>query len=115
MNDNEYPELIDRDAAHLLHPQFSPGDPRNQLVYVKGQGAVLTDARGRDYIDGLSSLWNVAVGHGRQELGEVAAQQMGTLAFANGYSGYSNPHAIELAERLVKLSYPNMDGVFFAN
>ena len=82
---------------------------------VKGEGAILTDVRGRDYIDGLSSLWNVAVGHGRKELGEAAAKQMGELAFANGYTGYSNVPAIELAEKLVNLSYPNMDAVFFAN
>src|SRR5262249_38034130 len=115
MNDSEYSALIARDQAHLLHPQYSPGDQRNELIFVKGEGAALTDVRGRKYSDGLSSLWNVAVGHGRQELAEAAAAQMSTLAFANGYSGYSNPAAIELAERLTKLAYSNMEGVFFAN
>jgi putrescine aminotransferase len=40
---------------------------------------------------------------------------MGEIAFANGYSGYSNLPAIELAEKLVSLTYPNLDAVFFAN
>jgi adenosylmethionine-8-amino-7-oxononanoate aminotransferase len=115
MNDVEYQSLVDRDVASLLHPQYLSGDQRKAIIFAKGEGAVLTDVRGREYIDGLSSLWNVAVGHGRKELAEAAAQQMSTLAFANGYTGYSNEPAIELAERVVQLSYPNMGSVFFAN
>ena len=115
MNDTEYRSLLDRDLAHLLHPQYSLAGQRDAIIFEKGEGAILTDIRGKEYIDGLSSLWNVAVGHGRKELAEAAAQQMSTLAFANGYTGYSNVPAIELAERLVKLSYSNMDAVFFAN
>ena len=40
---------------------------------------------------------------------------MGELAFANGYTGYTNLPAIQLAEQLVRRSYSNMDAVFFAN
>jgi len=115
MNDSEYRSLVERDIAHLIHPQYLQGDQRNAVIFVKGEGAILTDVRGKQYIDGLSSLWNVAVGHGRRELAEAAAKQMTELAFANGYTGYSNVPAIQLAERLCQLSYPNMDAVFFAN
>ncbi|HET9664245.1 MAG TPA: aminotransferase class III-fold pyridoxal phosphate-dependent enzyme, partial [Burkholderiales bacterium] len=115
MNDTEYRSLVDRDVAHLIHPQYLQGDQRSAIIFARGEGSVLTDVRGNEYIDGLSSLWNVAVGHGRKELAEAAAQQMSTLAFANGYTGYSNVPAIELAERLCNLSYANMDAVFFAN
>jgi adenosylmethionine-8-amino-7-oxononanoate aminotransferase len=115
MNDVEYQSLVDRDVAHLLHPQYLSGDQRKAIIFAKGEGAILTDVRGREYIDGLSSLWNVAVGHGRKELAEAAAAQMSTLAFANGYTGYSNVPAIELAEKIISISYSNMGSVFFAN
>ena len=115
MNDSEYRSLVERDIAHVIHPQYLQAEARNAIVLVKGEGAVLTDARGREYIDGLSSLWNVAVGHGRKELAEAAARQMSELAFANGYTGFSNLPAIELAEKVCAISYPNMSGVFFAN
>jgi adenosylmethionine-8-amino-7-oxononanoate aminotransferase len=115
MNDTEYRSLVDRDVAHLIHPQYLQGDQRSAIIFARGEGSILTDVRGNEYIDGLSSLWNVAVGHGRKELADAAAQQMSTLAFANGYTGYSNVPAIELAERLCNLSYANMDAVFFAN
>ncbi len=115
MNDSEYQALIERDVAHLIHPQYMQADQRKEIIFEKGEGAILTDVRGNEYIDGLSSLWNVAVGHGRKELAEAAAKQMETLAFANGYTGYSNLPAIQLAEKLCNISYSNMDGVFFAN
>ncbi len=115
MNDSEYRSLVERDIAHMIHPQYLQGDQRNAIIFAKGEGSILTDVRGREYIDGLSSLWNVAVGHGRKELAEVAAQQMSTLAFANGYTGYSNVPAIQLAEQLCQRSYSNMDAVFYAN
>ena len=76
---------------------------------------MLTDVHGNEYIDGLSSLWNVAVGHGRAELGEAAAAQMSQLAFSNSYTGYANIPSIKLTEKLLSLVYPNMSGVFYAN
>ena len=94
MNETEYKSWIERDVAHLLHPQYTQAAARNAIIFVRGEGSVLSDAQGKEYIDGLSSLWNVAVGHGRKELAEAAAQQMGELAFANGYTGYTNLPAI---------------------
>jgi adenosylmethionine-8-amino-7-oxononanoate aminotransferase len=115
VNDTEFQDLIERDIAHVVHPQYLQGDQRKAVVIEKGEGAILTDVRGKEYIDGLSSLWNVAVGHGRRELGEAALAQMEKLAFANAYTGYTNRPAIDLAEKLCRLSYSNMDAVFFAN
>ncbi|HTX54045.1 MAG TPA: aminotransferase class III-fold pyridoxal phosphate-dependent enzyme, partial [Candidatus Baltobacteraceae bacterium] len=65
--------LVAEDRNTLLHPLYHPQDHATPHVWVKGQGAVLTDADGREYIDGLSCLWNVNVGHGRKELAEAAA------------------------------------------
>ena len=48
---------------------------------------MITDATGREYIDGLAGLWNVNVGHGRRELAEAAQQQMSTLAYHSAYAG----------------------------
>jgi adenosylmethionine-8-amino-7-oxononanoate aminotransferase len=113
MNDRDYLDLVERDVAHLLHPQYLQADQRNEVILARGEGAVLTDLRGNHYLDGLSSLWNVAVGHGRTELAEAASQQMRQLAFANAYAGYSHVPAIELAEKLTQVAYPNLEAVFF--
>jgi adenosylmethionine-8-amino-7-oxononanoate aminotransferase len=108
-------ELLARDLASLIHPQHDPAVHRLGRVWVRGRGAMLVDADGREYIDGLAGLWNVVLGHGRRELADAACGQMETLAYASGYSGSSNPRAIELAERLAQVAYPNINRFFFTS
>ena len=76
---------------------------------------MVTDIQGRDYIDGLAGLWNVNVGHGREELGKAAADQMGELAYYSCYTGSSNIPAIQLADKLIELAPKNMQAVFFTS
>ena len=108
-------QLVRSDLAHLIHPQYYAPDHQDPIIFDHGEGVWLTDVRGRRYIDALASLWNVAVGHGREELAEAAATQMRRVAFTNNYTGYSNVPAIELAERVIQLTYDNMAGVYFTN
>lgn len=115
MDEPEIERLAAFDLAHIIHPQFHVADHRDAVIYASGRGAVLTDVRGKQYIDGLSSLWNVAVGHGRTELAAAAAAQMSELAFSNSYTGYANVPSIRLTEKLLGLVSPNMSGVFYAN
>lgn len=107
--------LLADDRAHLLHPLQHPADHAAPHVWVKGRGAVLTDAEGREYLDGLACLWNVNVGHGRTELAAAAAEQMTALAYGTNYVGSSNVPAIRLAHRLTELAYPNLVATYFAS
>ena len=106
---------LDSDRAHLLHPLHHPSAYAKARVWVSGEGAMIKDSTGREYIDGLSGLWNVNVGHGRKELGEAARTQMGTLAFTSAYAGGTNERAIELAEKLSALVYPSINTFFFTS
>lgn len=115
MSEEDPQTLIQIDRAHQLHPQHHVRDHQDPVIYARGEGALLWDVQGREYIDALSSLWNVAVGHGRKELAEVAARQMEELAFSNSYAGYANVPAIRLSERLMEVVYPDMEAVFFCN
>ncbi|MGH9335745.1 MAG: aminotransferase class III-fold pyridoxal phosphate-dependent enzyme, partial [Vicinamibacteria bacterium] len=90
-------ELLARDRAHLIHPLHSPSLHQKGHVWARGEGARLYDVDGKEYIDGLSGLWNVSVGHGRKELAEAAYDQMATLGYCSGYTGSSNQPAIDLA------------------
>jgi adenosylmethionine-8-amino-7-oxononanoate aminotransferase len=112
---NDYKELVRLDLAHQLHPQYHVSDHENPVIYERGEGALLYDVNGKEYIDALSGLWNVAVGHGRGELADAAAEQMRKLAFSNSYVGYANVPSIRLAEKLMALVYPNMQAVLFCN
>jgi adenosylmethionine-8-amino-7-oxononanoate aminotransferase len=108
-------ELLARDLAHLIHPLHAPSLQKGAHVWVKGEGARLIDADGKEYLDGLSGLWNVNVGHGRKELAQAAYDQMATLGYCSGYTGSSNPAAIELAERLASWTYPSIKKFFFTS
>jgi len=109
-------ELLQRDLGHLIHPLHNrAAHESGGHVWVKGDGAILTDADGKEYIDGLAGLWNVVAGHGRTELAEAAAKQMAELGYCSGYAGSSNVPAIELAERLSGMTYPNITRFFFTS
>ena len=77
----------DRDGAHTVP------------LIVKGDGAYIWDDRGNKYLDGLSGLFTVQVGHGRQELADAAMAQFQKIAYFPLWS-YAHPRAVELAGRL---------------
>src|SRR3984893_5696606 len=106
-------ELLETDRRYLVHPVHHPDDHRQPLVVVEGKGAILRDAEGREYIDGLSGLWNVNVGHGRGELADAASTQMRRIAFASAYIGPTDQPAVRLAEKIVGHAYPNSAAVYF--
>jgi adenosylmethionine-8-amino-7-oxononanoate aminotransferase len=104
-----YEELVRLDQEFLMHPQHHPADHTAPVIFDRGEGAILWDIQGKRYIDGLSCLWNVNIGHGRHELAEAAARQIDKVAFASAYTGASNVPAIELAARIAKLT-PRAEG-----
>src|SRR5260221_8366974 len=114
----ETSRLYELDRTHWLHPQGDLGAPVGtvpQLIFTGGSGATLADVDGREYIDGMASLWNVNVGYGRTELGEAAAAQMKALAFSSAYGGFSTAPAIELAARLAELAPGELEVTYFAS
>ena len=107
-----------RDAArrHLI-PHFTKAEAWQspQLpVYVRGDGAYLWDDKGRQVLDGLSGLFCVQIGHGRSDLGAVAAKQMETLAFTTNW-GVASPPSIEAAELIAELAPGDLEHVFFVS
>src|ERR1700686_355804 len=115
---DESSRLYELDRTHWLHPQGDLGAPAGtipQVIFASGRGATLTDIEGRQYIDGMASLWNVNVGYGRAELAEAAAAQMKALAFSSGYGGFGGAPTVELAARLAELAPGDLEVTFFAS
>jgi hypothetical protein len=81
-------------------------------IIERGEGAYVYDSRGKRYLDGLSGLFVVQAGHGRQELAEAGAKQAGELAYFPLWS-YAHPSAIELADRLASHAPGDINRVFF--
>ena len=108
-------ELLEQDQAHLLHPLHHPSAHENPLIFESGHGVWMRTTEGKEVIDGLAGLWNVLVGHGRNELADAARGQMSTLAYCSSYAGSSNVPAIQLAERLAGFAYPSLNTTFFTS
>ncbi|MFC2083114.1 aspartate aminotransferase family protein [Candidatus Bipolaricaulota bacterium] len=95
-------------SYHLWNPftvmdEFLKIKDFGPVTIVRGEGPYVFNARGARFINGFSSLWNVAIGHGREELIEAASQQMRELAYASCFR-QTHPRAIELAAKLVGIT-----------
>ncbi|AEI41032.1 aspartate aminotransferase family protein [Paenibacillus mucilaginosus] len=89
-------ELLAMDRRHLWHHMSPHND--HPVIFAEGQGSWVTDVEGNRYLDGMSGLWCVNVGHGREEIALRAFEQMKTIA----YTPLMQSHlpAIRLAEKL---------------
>jgi adenosylmethionine-8-amino-7-oxononanoate aminotransferase len=83
-------------------------------VIARGEGCYVYDEHGKRYLDGLSALYCVNVGHGRAEIAEAAARQVRELGFYTNWS-YAHPRAIELATRVAELAPAGLNRVFFTS
>ena len=81
-------------------------------IMAEGKGCYLWDARGKRYLDALSGLFTVQLGHGRVDLAETAREQAETLEYFPIWS-YAHPPAIELAAKLAELAPGDLNRVFF--
>lgn len=84
---------------------------RTPVEFVSGEGSWLTDSEGKRYLDCLTGLAVVSVGHANPAVAGAVADQMATLVHVSNFF-YTEP-MVELAERLNRLS--GLDRVFFAN
>lgn len=90
--------LVEKDRDNVWHHISSYNETKRPMVVESGEGAWITDHEGNRYLDGMSGLWCVNVGYGREELASAAYEQMKKLAYVP--MTQSHEPAIELAEKL---------------
>ena len=83
-------------------------------IIVRGEGCYVYDEHGKRYLDGLSGLFCVNIGHGRADIAQAGADQARELGFFTNWS-YAHPPAIELAERIASLAPGDLNRVFFTS
>jgi adenosylmethionine-8-amino-7-oxononanoate aminotransferase len=104
----------DSDAASHLWMHFTPlrTEPGAAPLIVRGEGCYVWDSDGKRYLDGLSGLFTVQVGHGRAELADAAREQAATLAYFPVW-GFANEPAVTLADRLAAMAPGDLNRAFF--
>jgi len=107
--------LVELDRAHLVHPVVSwrGHQAAGVRVLTSAKGAVVTDAEGRNLVDGFAGLWCVNVGYGQDSVIAAAERQLRVLPYATGYFGLGSEPAIRLAARLAELSPSDLNHVYF--
>jgi adenosylmethionine-8-amino-7-oxononanoate aminotransferase len=109
-------EIVRLDKAHVWHP-YTPVDVWEKtapIVVARAQGSSLYDADGTRYLDGNSSWWVAALGHGHPRLLRVLREQSETLAHC-ALAGIAHEPSAALAEELVRVAPPGLSRVFYTD
>ena len=83
-------------------------------IIARGDGCYVWDDAGNRYLDALSSLFCVNIGHGRADIAQAGADQAKELGFFTNWS-YAHPRAIELAAKIASLAPGDLNRVFFTS
>jgi adenosylmethionine-8-amino-7-oxononanoate aminotransferase len=94
--------------------RMSAYDDHEIPIIVRGEGCYVYDEHGKRYLDGLSALFCVNIGHGRADVVQAGADQAKELGFYTNWS-YAHPRAIELAARVAELAPGDLNRVFFTS
>ncbi len=105
-----------RDLEVLWHPctQMKDHEFLPLVPIRRGQGVWLEDYDGRRYLDAISSWWVNLFGHAHPHINQRLHEQAGRLEHVI-LAGFSHAPAIELAEKLVAITPPGLDKVFYAD
>ncbi|MEZ6110460.1 MAG: adenosylmethionine--8-amino-7-oxononanoate transaminase [Pirellulaceae bacterium] len=108
--DREQLIRADREIVWHAFTQMAEYEP---LIIERAAGCTLVDIDGREYLDGVSSLWCNVHGHRHPTLDAAIRSQLDRVAHVTSL-GTSNPTTIELAARLVELAPDGLAHVFFS-
>ena len=87
---------------------------RAPRLFAAAEGVYYTTVDGRKVFDGLSGLWTCGLGHCRPEISEAVSKQISELDYSPGFQ-YGHPLSFKLAHKVVELTPPGLDQVFFTD
>lgn len=113
MTDPSLDELKLWDRTHVWHP-FSQMAEYEPFLVQSAHGCTLVDVDGREYLDGVSSLWCNIHGHRHPKLDAAIRQQLDEVAHVT-LLGMSHPTTVKLARKLVEIAPAGLNYVFFSD
>ncbi|HSD69627.1 MAG TPA: aspartate aminotransferase family protein [Woeseiaceae bacterium] len=108
-------EWQDLDRDHYLHPFTDHKDlgRKKSRIIARADGVYIYDVDGNKILDGMSGLWCVNTGYGREELVSAAAKQLRELPYYNSFFQCAHPPSIELSRMLAEVTQPQFNRVFY--
>ena len=110
-------ELQELARNHLwLHfSRMGPYEHGTEIPMItRGEGCYVWDVHGNRYLDALSALFCVNIGHGRADIAQAGADQAAELGFFTTWS-YAHPRAVELAAKIASLAPGDLNRIFFTS
>ena len=103
------------DHDHYLHPFTDHHDlgQKGARIITRAEGVYIFDSEGNQILDGMSGLWCVSMGYGRQDLIDAGCRQLQALPYYNSFFQTAHPPAIELSALLAEVSPPGFELSFF--
>lgn len=101
VNQIESKSLVQKDRDHLWHAMYRYNENATPTLATHGEGSWFTDIDGNKYLDGVSGLWCLNLGHGRKEIAQAAYDQMVNLSYFP--LTLSHVPAIELSAKISEL------------
>ena len=86
-----------------------------EFVVSRGEGAWIWDTAGRRYLDATAGLWFTNVGHGRTEIADAVAAQIGRIAAYSTFGDYAVDTTVALADRLAAMAPVPESKIFFTS
>ena len=116
--DNRLAFLDANNGRHIFHPMTSVDETGKgaPLIISKGEGVYVEDVKGKRYLDAVGGLWNVNVGHGREEVKQAINEQLDQIAYYTTFGKTSNPAQIDLSVKLAELlTHEQMEKFMFSS
>ncbi len=109
-------EFLKKDKAYIWHPftQMKGWLESDQTVITEAKGIKLIDTEGKEYYDGVSSLWVNIHGHRHPKIDQAIIDQLGKVAHSTAL-GLANVPASEFAQMLVEASPEGLNKVFYSD
>lgn len=116
MNSYDSSLLEQWNKQYVWHPftQMQQYLREKPLIIERGEGSYLIDVEGNRYLDGVSSLWVTVHGHCHPELTRAIKEQLDRIAHST-LLGIANVPSILLAKKLVEITPPGLNKVFYSD
>jgi len=108
-------EWQEMDSNHYLHPftDYKELGAKKSRIITRADNVYIYDADGNEILDGMSGLWCVNAGYGREELVAAAEKQLRELPYYNSFFQCAHPPSIELSHLLETVTQPQFKRSFF--
>lgn len=106
--------LSERDSLYNWHPYTQHKTAKKHIAITRGEGALLWDENGKQYIDAIASWWVNPYGHSNKYIADAIYKQLITLEHVL-FGGFTHEPAVKLSENLMAILPNNQKKIFFSD